>query len=116
MPTTVGAAATWIGANAGTISAVSAAAGAAAGVYGQQQSRSAQSEAQRQQKAQQSLQAGVEKPQTPQTPDITQIQKRNAQLAAASGQLGGMNSTLLTGSQGVASSALGLGTSTLLGQ
>lgn len=116
MPTGLGAAASWIGANAGAISAVSTAATAAAGAYAASQQGKAGTEAERQRKVQQASAGAIEKPQEAKTPDLSEIQRRNAQLAAAGGQLSGMNSTLLTGSQGVADSMLNLGGNTLLGR
>ena len=116
MPTGLGATAAWIGANASTISAVSAAATAAGGIYAASQQGKAGAEAERQRKQQQALAGAIEKPQEAKTPDLSEIQKRNAQMAAAGGQLSGSSSTLLTGAGGVADSLLSLGTNTLLGR
>lgn len=116
MPTGLSAAGAWIGANAGTISAVSSAATAAAGAYAAHRQSGQQGEAERQRKQQQALAGAIEKPQEAKTPDLSEIQKRNAQMAAAGGQLSGANSTLLTGAGGVADSLLSLGSNTLLGR
>lgn len=56
----------------------------------------------------------AQRPQEKQQVDQTEILKRNA--TAATGALSGNASTLLTGSGGVDSGSLNLGTSTLLGQ
>lgn len=57
----------------------------------------------------------ADKPQDVKGPDLSQIKDKNALAAAAAGQLAGNNSTLLTGSSGIASGNLNLGTNTLLG-
>jgi len=49
-------------------------------------------------------------------PDLSEIARKNALAASASGALSGNSSTLLTGAQGVSSGSLNLGQSTLLGQ
>ncbi|MGJ7508690.1 hypothetical protein [Variovorax sp. GT1P44] len=58
----------------------------------------------------------ADKPQAAKDVDLNAIKNKNAMAAAAAGQLSGNNSTLLTGSSGVNSGSLNLGTSTLLGQ
>lgn len=57
----------------------------------------------------------ADKPQAAKEADMSQIAKKNALAASATGALSGNNSTLLTGSQGVSSGALNLGQNTLLG-
>lgn len=57
----------------------------------------------------------ADKPQDAKQADLNAIKNKNALAAAASGQLAGNNSTLLTGSTGVDASGLNLGTNTLLG-
>lgn len=56
----------------------------------------------------------AQKPAAVQEVDPAVIQKKNAALAASS-SLGGSNSTLLSGAQGVNPSSLNLGQNTLLG-
>lgn len=56
----------------------------------------------------------ADKPQAKQEVDRSAIEKRNG--VAAMGALAGNGSTLLTGSGGVSSGSLNLGSSTLLGQ
>lgn len=55
-------------------------------------------------------------PQQAKAPEISDIAKKNALAASAAGALSGNNSTLLTGSQGIAANSLNLGQSKLLGQ
>lgn len=55
-------------------------------------------------------------PQSTRAPDLSDIAKKNALAASASGALSGNSSTLLTGSQGISPSSLNLGQSKLLGQ
>jgi hypothetical protein len=115
MPTGVGVAATWIGANAGAITAVASAASAAGGVYAASQQRKAQRAQLNAVQAAKPLTA-ADRPQLQEVKpvDLNAIRNKNAQLAA--GSLAGQASTLLTGSSGIDSSTLNLGRSTLLGQ
>lgn len=58
----------------------------------------------------------AEKPkQATKEPDVQAIRNQNALQAAASGQLAGNSSTLLTGGSGVSPGSLNLGRNTLLG-
>jgi len=58
----------------------------------------------------------ADKPQEVKQVDQSALQKKNALAMAAGGSLSGNSGTLLTGSSGVNSNSLNLGTSTLLGQ
>jgi hypothetical protein len=55
-------------------------------------------------------------PKAQQAQDPVDIAKKNAAAAAATGQLSGNNSTVLSGPQGVSPGSLNLGQSSLLGQ
>lgn len=116
MPTGVGAAVSWIGANAAAVGAV---ASAATGAYAaKQQSSQAKKSAAAQKLAAESVKplGQQDKPQEAKEVDTSAIQKRNAQMAAAAGQLGGNQATLLSGNNGIATNTLNLGVSSLLGQ
>jgi len=58
----------------------------------------------------------ADRPQEANTVDRAALLNKNASAASAAGALSGNSSTLLTGSTGVATGGLNLGTSTLLGQ
>lgn len=108
MPTGLGAVGTWLGSSGVAAAAATAAVGALASA--------ALTKKPEQQQQTVAPVTAADKPQQVQAPDVSQIKNKNALAAAAAGQLAGNNSTLLTGSTGVAGSSLNLGTSTLLGQ
>lgn len=108
MPTTAGAIGTWLGSSGVAAAAATAAVGALA--------TSALTKKPEQQAQTVAPLTAADKPQQVQAPDVSQIKNKNAMAAAAAGALGGNNSTLLSGSQGVAGTSLNLGSTTLLGQ